>query len=389
MEMIKRFFGCMYGLAVGDAVGTTVEFKPRGSFEPVTDMVGGGPFSLNPGQWTDDTSMALCLAESLLECEGFHIENQMNKYMKWMQEGYLSSTGACFDIGNTVLMALNKYTKTNNLLSGPSNKYSAGNGSIMRLAPVALLYSFDMKECLDRCANSSRTTHQAKEAIDACQLFGALLYGALQGLPKEELLSTSFIDSVKRDVNVDWSPAIDEVAYGSYKEKSSELIEGSGYVVKTLEAVLWAFYHTSTFKEGLLKVVNLGNDADTTGAVYGQLAGAFYGFSSIPEKWEQKLTKRDLIFDYTNGLFHLHRKFVKENSITKNVNANNVEVIAQQGSGRYLLKVENQQGRILDLNENMLYPPVFIHSILARGYWEEYKDIIDLEIVLNKVKHLH
>ena len=123
----------MLGLAVGDAVGTTVEFKTRGTFHPVTNMVGQGPFGLQAGEWTDDTSMALCLAKSLIEMNGFNSRDQMERYWKWYREGYLSSNGRCFDIGNTVRDALNRFKQSGNPISGSTDPNSAGNGSIMRL----------------------------------------------------------------------------------------------------------------------------------------------------------------------------------------------------------------------------------------------------------------
>jgi ADP-ribosyl-[dinitrogen reductase] hydrolase len=126
---------------VGDAVGTTVEFKARGSFSPITDMVGGGPFGLQPGQWTDDTSMALCLATSLITKNGFDPADQMDRYWEWYKNGYLSSTGDCFDIGNTVRQALEKYKYTGDPFSGNKAANAAGNGSLMRLAPVPLYYT--------------------------------------------------------------------------------------------------------------------------------------------------------------------------------------------------------------------------------------------------------
>src|SRR5262245_42378578 len=119
MEQSTRFRGCLLGLAVGDAVGTTVEFCPRGTFEPLVDMVGGGPFGLRPGQWTDDTSMALCLATSLVERGGFDAEDQMNRYCRWAEEGYLSSTGVCFDLGTTVAHALQRYRRDGRPYAGP------------------------------------------------------------------------------------------------------------------------------------------------------------------------------------------------------------------------------------------------------------------------------
>ena len=137
-----RFSGCLLGLAAGDAVGTTVEFQPRGSFTPLTDMVGGGPFRLPAGAWTDDTSMALCLGYSLVEKGGFDPADQMDRYCAWRDEGYLSSTGDCFDVGVTVSGALSRYKAGGDPFSGSTDPYSAGNGSIMRLAPIPSMDTF-------------------------------------------------------------------------------------------------------------------------------------------------------------------------------------------------------------------------------------------------------
>ncbi|MCA9175223.1 MAG: ADP-ribosylglycohydrolase family protein, partial [Planctomycetales bacterium] len=136
-----RFRGCLLGLATGDALGTTLEFKPPGTFDPVDDIIGGGPFHLEPGQWTDDTSMALCLAESLVECQKFDPADQMNRYVRWWRHGYLSSTGQCFDIGGTTSTALAAYEHSGDPYSGSTDVRSAGNGSIMRLAPVPMYFA--------------------------------------------------------------------------------------------------------------------------------------------------------------------------------------------------------------------------------------------------------
>ena len=159
MNTIERFRGCLLGLAVGDAVGTTVEFRARGTFSPVTDMTGGGPFSLNAGEWTDDTSMALCLAASLTEIGIFDAKDQMERYCRWYHQGYLGSNGRCFDIGNTVRSALSKFEATGNPFSGSNDPRSAGNGSIMRLAPIPMFYYPDSQKIWDYSAESSRTTH--------------------------------------------------------------------------------------------------------------------------------------------------------------------------------------------------------------------------------------
>ena len=141
MQPIERFSGCLLGLAIGDTVGTTLEFKRPGSFEPLTDMVGGGPFRLKPGQWTDDTSMALCLAASLIECRGFDARDQMERYVRWWREGYMSSTGHCFDIGNTTAEALGIFQRTRDPFAGATDLDKAGNGSLMRPAPVPMFSS--------------------------------------------------------------------------------------------------------------------------------------------------------------------------------------------------------------------------------------------------------
>ena len=188
----NRFQGCLLGLAAGDALGTTLEFKPAGTFAPIDDMIGGGPFGLQPGQWTDDTSMALCLAASLIEKGRFDPQDQMRRYVLWRDKGYLSSTGECFDIGNTVMSALSRFDETSEPYAGSCDPWSAGNGSLMRLAPVPMYFAGDAAEAIDRSADSSRTTHGAEEAVDACRYFAGLLVGALNGVDKKTLLSAGY-----------------------------------------------------------------------------------------------------------------------------------------------------------------------------------------------------
>jgi ADP-ribosylglycohydrolase len=140
MNLSDRYRGALLGLAVGDALGTTLEFARPGSFAPITDMVGGGRFGLQPGQWADDTSMALCLAESLIECQGFDPVDQLTRYCRWWREGHLSSTGVCFDIGTTTRAALVAFEETQDPYPGPDDPRTAGNGSLMRLAPIPLFF---------------------------------------------------------------------------------------------------------------------------------------------------------------------------------------------------------------------------------------------------------
>ena len=181
MEQIEHYRGSLLGLAVGDALGTTLEFKAPGIFQPVKDITGGGPFHLKPGQWTDDTSMALCLADSLIERKGFNPVDQLERYLRWYREGYLSSTGDCFDIGGTVSSALARFEKTHEPYCGSTDPHSAGNGSIMRLAPVPLFYANEPEEAIEKSGESSRTTHGAPTAVDACRYLGGLIVGAVNG----------------------------------------------------------------------------------------------------------------------------------------------------------------------------------------------------------------
>jgi ADP-ribosyl-[dinitrogen reductase] hydrolase len=301
VELRKRYRGALLGLAVGDALGTTLEFKRPGTFEPISDMVGGGPFGLRPGEWTDDTSMALCLAESLLECDGFDARDQMQRYVRWWRKGHQSSIGRCFDIGNTVREALSTFERTGNPRSGPTREMSAGNGSLMRLAPVPLFFaSRGVEHAIGMCAESSVTTHGAPVAVDACRYLGALIVRALRGEDKAALLGN---DSECWQGNP-LHAVIAEIADGSFKHRDPPAIRGTGYAAHCLEAALWAFDRSSSFREGCLMAVNLGDDADTTGAVFGQLAGAYYGEEGIPKEWRSRLAKRELLEDYADRLCH-------------------------------------------------------------------------------------
>ena len=290
-----RYRGALLGLAVGDALGTTLEFTSPGAFEPVADMVGGGPFGLEPGQWTDDTSMALCLGESLVDCRGFEPRDQLERYLRWWREGYMSSTGHCFDIGTATRAALARFERSREPYCGSADPRTAGNGSIMRLAAVPLFFAGDPLQAIERSGDSSRTTHAAPAAVDGCRYLGALLVGAAAGVSKQELLQPHWSPILGYWDEHPLVPEVAEVAAGSFARREPPEIRGSGYVVRSLEAALWALHRTGSFRDGALAAVNLGEDADTTGAVYGQLAGALYGAEAIPVEWRERLALRELI----------------------------------------------------------------------------------------------
>lgn len=292
-----RYRGCLLGLACGDAVGATVEFLQRGAFAPVSDMTGGGRFDLNPGEWTDDTSMALCLAHSLVHCRGFNPVDQMNRYCNWWNVGYMSSTGECFDIGNTVSSALRRYLETQDPFSGSIDPSAAGNGALMRLAPIAMFYALDAGKLFKFAAESTRTTHGTLEAIECSRLFGLQLGAALGGGTKAHILDTPYPEPLSKNL----AP----LAAGAYRVKTEDQVKGSGYSVESLEAALWCFHETDSFEAAILKAANLGDDADTTAAICGQVAGAHYGMSGIPARWLERVVMRDDIRDLADQLLAL------------------------------------------------------------------------------------
>ena len=282
--MIDRARGALVGLAVGDALGTTLEFSTRDAQQHHTEMTGGGPFRLAPGVWTDDTSMALALADSLVACRGFDPVDAMQRFLGWFRDGDYSPKGECFDIGTTTREALIRYARTGMAIAGSTDEMSAGNGSVMRLAPVAIFASGDAEVCARIAAAQSRTTHGAPQAVDGCVLLADRLRRAIGGEGLDTLLAPQPFDG---------HPTVQDIAAGLWRGRSRAAIRSSGYVVHTLEAAFWAVAGTSSFEEAVIRAVNLGDDADTVGAVTGQIAGAVYGMSAIPERWLAPLAWRD------------------------------------------------------------------------------------------------
>jgi ADP-ribosyl-[dinitrogen reductase] hydrolase len=296
-----RAKGCLAGLAVGDALGTTLEFTKRNSGKWVDDIVGGGPFNLKAGQWTDDTSMALCLANSLLVCGKFDAKDQLDRYLDWYKNGYMSSTGVCFDIGNVTLGALTNFSSHGTLVSNYNSKMDSGNGSIMRLAPIPIFYK-NPQDAIKYGMISSETTHSSQLCIDACALLSIILhYFIHEGITKRECLRRL---SETTCVSEEFSHIVD----GSFLNKTYDEIVGSGYVVESLEAALWCFFKTDNFEESVLAAVNLCNDADTTGAICGQIAGAFYGYSAIPGDWRNRIHKHEMIESIAASLYKYNQE---------------------------------------------------------------------------------
>ena len=291
------------GLAVADAVGTTNEFKVASTFKPITDMVGGGPFLLKPGQWTDDTSMALCLADSLLAKGRYDSFDVMERYMRWFKEGYRSSTDRCFDIGGQVRAALFDFEHEQRVPVTAERSNRAGNGAIMRLAPVVIagFEHREIREIVVTAGLSARETHYSVEAEAATEVFAALLVGALLGWAPEHI------------INVGWAstgPAFDEMAARVIStdpaERASWESETSGYIVHGLRLAVHGLLDFPSFKDATLAIANMGGDSDTNAAIYGQLGGAFYGVEAIPASWRERVYLGEEIDQLARDLVDLH-----------------------------------------------------------------------------------
>jgi ADP-ribosylglycohydrolase len=298
-----RCRGALIGLAVGDALGAAVEFMPPGSFPPVTGYRTGGPWRLAAGAWTDDTSMALALANSL--GRGWDLNDQAREYVAWWQHGKYSVIDRCFDIGITTSSGLKTFQSTQDAASsGSRSPQAAGNGSIMRLAPVpidfvgrspASVAAFDWETLAQRAAESSLPTHGSASCLSACRVMAVMLAALMLGEPREAVLAADWPVLARLQAQEPLDPAILEVVQGSYRHKSPPAIRGSGYVVESLEAALWAFHHGASYADAVLQAVNLGHDADTTGAICGQFAGAYWGESGIPSEWRAGLVRPEMI----------------------------------------------------------------------------------------------
>ncbi|MBY6017611.1 ADP-ribosylglycohydrolase family protein [Halomonas denitrificans] len=296
--------GSLLGLAMGDALGTTLEFTPKTAVTPITDIVGGGPFGLEPGQWTDDTSMMLCLADSLIETGANDLNDQIARYQRWLSKGENSCTGHCFDIGNTVRAALGRYQQNGDPIAGSTDEYSAGNGSLMRIAPIAAFYCRqDVEVAMAAAAESSRTTHGEQRAVEACELMTLLLHRLYTDKArdcKNDFLSAAL--STFQSLRSDCHRQIAALLNGGVISKPRDAIRGTGFVVDSLEAALWCFAQAENFAQGALLAANLGDDADTTAAIYGMLAGAYWGEGGLPRQWLTQLAWAERLDDRARWL---------------------------------------------------------------------------------------
>ncbi len=287
--------GAFYGTLIGDALGAPVEFKRRGQFPWVSDMLPCMHFQLEPGSFTDDGSLMLCLAAALIHSEGtYDPYTALCHYLEWLRKGYMSVNGRMFDVGNTTERALTRFSMNGDIVANTTDDdIQAGNGSLMRIAPIPILFGHDLVQTWRIAADESATTHACASAIWCCRLWSVLTALAIQGQTKEKLLA--YVKSVG-----DAPRPCEVITRCGFLKATRETVGSSGWVVDSVSASLWAFFTTDTFEAGLIEIVNLGGDADTNGAVFGTLAGAFYGYDAIPERWMTALQQKEMVGNVWN-----------------------------------------------------------------------------------------
>ena len=307
ISISDRYRGCVFGCATCDSLGTPAEFIPRGGFDEITTMRGGGKLGLHAGEWTDDTSMGLCIAESIIETKTLDTDDQYKRYIHWYDEGHLSSTGECFDIGKCTVKAIGMWRKSTNdgtkisvpgKLFGPETEEANGNGALMRCFAVPLAFR-DSDKLIQNSALAAKTTHGGIDSTTAVVLYSLMIESALRGDTKNQILSC--YEKLPSEYSL--RETLSEIFIEkSYITKTRDEIQSSGWVVKSVEAALWCFYRTESFEEGALLAVNLGDDADTVAAIYGQLAGAHYGIDSIPKDWLAVVALPSLLRNISDSL---------------------------------------------------------------------------------------
>ena len=340
--------GMLVGLAIGDALGAPVEFLPSPSDFYIKEM--GDKIEhyhknsrLPAGVWTDDTSMALCIADSLLENHGYDSYDIMSKFYEWAYHGYRTHKQAPIDIGNQTLRALDDYEKSKIIKKDAIKTESAGNGPIMRLAPIIIANTFldkkyptlkdgfekgnliiepededseyielkDIAPTLKMAELSCRETHDSIAACTVTEMFATTLYCALHGLEKNNILNYASRWMHGEEYDKFWLENIDDLVGRPAKKDEKQFLDLGGYIVDTFAIALWGLIHFKTFKDGMLAVIRLGGDTDTNAACYGQLAGAYYGYENIPKEWRDGIYLSYELVDIADNLLEMNECTIK------------------------------------------------------------------------------
>lgn len=283
-----RAAGAFVGLAIGDALGAAVTGAARGSFAPLTGFRAGGRLGLGAGAWTDETAMALCLAESLLARETLDPADLLTRFCAWAETGVPSSTGKAVDLGQTTLRSLGDFRRSGRLEALPAGANSDGNGSLARTAPIACYWQDDLTATREAAIAQSRTTHASALAERACDFLAELTLHLMGGLPYDQ--------SKSRALARHKGPRLYTELSVDFHGMPADQIASGGYVLDTLRAALWAVENTTSFDQAVLLAANLGNEADTTAAIAGQIAGARYGYSAVPLALRRGLVQERLLY---------------------------------------------------------------------------------------------
>ncbi|RAQ49282.1 ADP-ribosylglycohydrolase [Aspergillus flavus] len=309
-SLTSRALGSIWGVCVGDALGGPVQFMDPGAFEPITGLEYVQPFQQPAGSYSDDGSMTLALAQSIIDSHGqYNHALSIQYFVDWFTTGRFSTIDRAWDVGASTRSALQSWRKrgTSDLqhVQDVINQkldveQSSGNGSLMRIAPIGLALWRDPGEARRVAREQSRVTHPVLGCLEACEVYTLLICGVLSGKNKEHLCT------IINEYNFTHSTLAQRLSNyktpSDWQAKSAPEIRSSGWVVDTLEVALWGFFKFDSWAAGALAVANLGGDSDTAAAVYGGLAGAFYGFESIPTEWVEGMQNKGFIAEVAGGL---------------------------------------------------------------------------------------
>ena len=313
--MSSFILDAVMGLAVADALGVPVEFEDRSCLveNPVIGMRSYGTYNQPAGTWSDDTSMTLCLVDSLIK--GLNYNDIMNNFIKWLDNGEYTQYGESFDIGITTQESLSRYKQgISPLECGGKGEHDNGNGSLMRILPILFylqsIYGADFhktESAFDIIHNISSLTHSHKRSQMACGIFISVSSMLLSEVDLETAINSGISKAMEYYRNQDdfqseliYFTRLEDI---NFKNLSVDEIKSSGYVVDTLEAAIWCLLNTNDYKSSVLKAVNLGDDTDTVAAVVGGLAGVSYGYERIPSEWKQAIVSAEYIEDLCKELY--------------------------------------------------------------------------------------
>ena len=316
IEDSERIKGSLFGFFTGDALGVPVEFVGREELKrnKVTRMLEYGTHNQPIGTWSDDSSMVIATIDSLINNNGINYNDIMDNFFRWYKEGEYTPNGIVFDIGNATSSALQKYQNDkSNYICGSNNVYSNGNGSLMRILPIALYLHYNDDSMLDVIKNISGMTHAHVYSIFSCVIYTVLVneYLNCQNIKKAYLNMQQTIKNMfeKYDIKEDLKHIFNRVIYNDISKLTEKEIKSSGFVIDSLEACIWCVLKTKSYEAAVLKAVNLGDDTDTIGALTGGLAGLIYGYKGVPEKWINVLKRKE----YLSNLVEKFCKLINKN----------------------------------------------------------------------------